>query len=152
MGKTYIWSEEFVNNMYYGLDIYHPHQLDLEEIAARNGLSVFYRPCEPMQLGDAIILDSRASDSQQWQDFGHELCHALWHEGSSFSVPMPYQVYQEARAENFAQFVCVPSFMLQNLDIPAYFQEAVWMIQETFCVDRQFAERRLAQYLRNFAG
>lgn len=149
MRHTYNWSEEYVNNMYRAIGIHHPHQLDLEEVAARNGLSIFYLPTEPMIIRDAVILDNRTSDSERWQDFGHELCHALWHAGGQIALPMPLQVYQENKANNFAQYACVPSFMLRNLNLPAHEREAIWMIMETFGVEWQFAEKRLRQYFKN---
>lgn len=142
-------SEEYVNNMYREIGIHHPHQLALEEIAARNGISVFYLPTEPMNIETAIVLDSRNSEAVQWQDFGHELCHALWHAGRQIAVPMPLEVYQESKANNFAQYICIPTFMLRNMDLPAYERNAVWMIQETFGVEREFAEKRLRQYIKN---
>lgn len=149
MTYTTNWSEDYVNRMYQSIGIHQPHQLDLEEIAARNGLEVFYLPTEPMNIGKAIVLDDRATDKKSWQDFGHELCHALWHAGGQISVPMPFQVYQESKANNFAQYACIPAFMLTSMNLPAYEREAVWMIQEAFKVEQTFAEKRLQQYLQN---
>lgn len=146
---TYNWSEEYVNNMYRAIGIHHPHQLDLEDIAARNGLTVFHLPTKAMIIDKAIVLDSRVSAREQWQDFGHELCHALWHAGKQIVVPMPLQVYQEAKANNFAQYACIPTFMLQKMDLPAYERDAVWMIMEKFGVIQDFAEKRLRQYIKN---
>lgn len=149
MNYTYNWSEEYVNNMYQTIGIHLPHQLDSEEIAARNGLSLLYLPTAAMNFGNAIVLDNRDSEKKQWQAFGHELCHALWHAGGQIAVPVPLQVYQEAKANNFAQYACIPTFMLLNMKLPAYERDAVWMIQETFGVEREFAEKRLHQFLRN---
>lgn len=143
------WSEEYVNNMYRAIGIHHPHQLDIEEIAARNKSSVIYLPNAPMRVENVIILDSRVSDAKRWQDFGHELCHVLWSLGNQITMPMPLEVYQENKSNNFAQYACIPTFMLQNLNMPAYEREAVWMIQEKFGVEREFAEKRLKQYIRN---
>lgn len=143
------WSEEYVNNMYRAIGIHHPHQLNLEEVAARNGIAIYYLPSDSLHIGQAILIDERLSEAEQWQAFGHELCHALWHFGNQLTMPMPYQVYQEAKANNFAQYACIPTFMLQNLNMPAHEREAIWMIQETFGVERDFAKKRLDQYLRN---
>ena len=149
MSYTYNWSEEYINNFYRAIDIYHPHQLDIEEIASRNGLSVAYLSTEPMNIKNVIVLDDRTAAAEQWQDFGHELCHALWHSGNQITMPMPYQVYQENKSNNFAQYACIPSFMLHGMKLPTHEKEAVWMIMETFGVERWFAEKRLQQYLRN---
>lgn len=146
---TYNSSEEYVNNMYRAIGIFYPHQLDLEDIAARNGLTVFYLPTKPMIVDKAIVLDSRSPRREQWQDFGHELCHALWHAGRQIALPMPLQVYQESKANNFSQYACIPTFMLLNMNLPRYENQAVWMIQEAFGVEKDFAEKRLHQFLRN---
>lgn len=142
-------TEEYVNKMYKSIDIYHPHQLSLEDVAARNGLSVVYSDAHPMSFGNAILLNTNNTYEQQWQAFGHELCHALWHAGGQIAMPMSWEVYQEAKANNFAQYACIPTFMLLNMKLPRYEQEAVWMIMETFNVERDFAEKRLHQFLRN---
>lgn len=149
MSYTYNWSEQYVNNMCQAIDIYQPHQLSIDALSSRNGISVFYRPCESMNLGAGIILDSRLSDAEQWEDFGHELCHALWHAGNQLTMPMPFQVYQENKSINFAQYLCIPTFMLERMDLPATESEAVWSIMETFKVTREFAAKRLHQYLQN---
>ncbi|PSL42170.1 uncharacterized protein DUF955 [Planomicrobium soli] len=149
MSYTYNWSEEYVNGMYRSLGIFHPHQLDMETIAARLGLSIICLPTEAMRLDKVIVLDSRDSNAKQWQDFGHELCHAIWHYGNQLTMPMPLQVYQENKSNNFAQYACIPTFMLQNLNLPAYERDAVWMIMEKFGVERDFAQKRLEQYIRN---
>lgn len=142
-------SEDYVNKMYQAIGIHHPHQLDFEEIASRNGLSLYYRATTSMSFEDAILLDERLSDEQKWQAFGHELCHALWHAGGQIAMPMSWEVYQEAKADNFALYVCIPTFMLLNMNLPRYENQAVWMIQEAFGVEKDFAEKRLHQFLRN---
>lgn len=149
MTYTLNWSEEYVDNMYRKIGIHQPHQLYLEEIAARNKASIIYHPRESMRIENVIILDSRLSDAQKWQEFGHELSHVLWSLGNQITLPMPIQVYQENKSNNFAQYACIPTFMLRNLKIPAYEIEAIGLIMETFGVEREFAEKRLKQYIRN---
>ncbi|AQU79768.1 ImmA/IrrE family metallo-endopeptidase [Planococcus faecalis] len=149
MGYTYNASEDYLNNFYRSIGIHSPHQLDLEEIAYRNGLSVLYLPTESMNVKNAIVLDERVTTAEQWQDFGHELCHALWHSGNQITMPMPYQVYQENKSNNFAQYACIPSFMLHNMTLPNNEKEAVCLLMETFGVEHWFAEKRLRQYIQN---
>ncbi|KAA0956675.1 ImmA/IrrE family metallo-endopeptidase [Planococcus sp. ANT_H30] len=149
MSYTYNATEDYLNNFFQSIDIYSPQHLDLEEIAYRTGLSVLYMPTEAMNIKNTIILDERSTDAEQWQDFGHELCHALWHFGNQITMPMPYQVYQENKSNNFAQYACIPSFMLKQITLPDNENEAVWLIMETFGVTRPFAEKRLRQYIQN---
>lgn len=149
MANTYNHLEEYILQLLNRIGIYHPHQLNIENIYSRMGLVIHYIPHDAMFIAGNLFLDSRKNSAQQWQDFGHELCHALWHAGDQAIIPLSMREYQEWKAENFAQNLCVPSFMLKDIDLPAYEREAVWMIQEKFGVDRQFAEKRLEQYIRN---
>lgn len=149
MNYTTNWSEDYVNKMYQAIGVHRPHQLDIETISSKNGLSVIYLPRESINIDEVIFLDERLSNAEQWEEFGHELCHALWHAGNQLTLPMPFQVYQEHKSMNFAQYACVPTFMLRDMKLPALEREAVWMIQEEFGVTRAFAEKRLEQYLRN---
>lgn len=149
MANTYNNLEEYIMQLLNRIDIYHPHQLSVENIYPRLGLSVHYIPHDAMYVAGNVFLDSRKSETHQWQDFGHELCHALWHAGDQALIPLSMREYQEWKAENFAQHLCVPSFMLDAVDLPAYERQAVWMITEKFGVEREFAEKRLEQYIRN---
>lgn len=149
MGNTYSNLEEYVLQFLNRIGIYHPHQLNLENIYPRLGFSIHFIPFDSMFVANNIFLDSRKSETQQWQDFSHELCHALWHAGDQALIPLSMREYQEWKAENFAQQLCVPSFMLDNMNLPAYERDAVWMIMEKFGVERTFAEKRLQQYIRN---
>lgn len=149
MANTYNNLEEYVMQLLHRIDIYHPHQLNVENVYSRLGLGVHYIPQDAMFAFGNIFLDSRQSEAQQWQDFGHEVCHALWHAGNQALIPLSMREYQEWKAENFAQHFCIPSFMLEQIELPKYEKEAVWLIVETFGVERQFAEKRLLQYMQN---
>lgn len=141
--------EEYVKRVYRSIDIYVPRQLDMETIASRLGLNVEFFPCESVVIDQSIIIDSRLSPEQQWQDFGHELCHALLHVGNQVSVPIPFKLYQEWKATNFSYHVCVPTFMLLDMELPAEERLAVYEVRKTFKVEQEFAQKRLDQYLAN---
>lgn len=141
--------EEYVCQFLGLIDIYSPHQLNLENVYARLGLQLFYIPHNSMAIDGAVFLDNRKIESEQWEDFAHEICHVIFHAGDQAVLPLPMREYQEWKAENFAQHFCIPTFMLERLSLPAYEKDAVWMIMETFGVTRKFAEKRLRQYVSN---
>ena len=149
MRPTYNLLEEYIMTMYQSIGIYHPHQLDMEDIASRLGMTLIYMPVSSFNVEKAIILDVRKSDTEQWQDFGHELCHALLHIGNQNIMPLPFRLYQEWKAVSFALHACVPTFMLERLNLPGSEPKAIYMIQETFKVDCHFAKKRLNQYILN---
>lgn len=150
MKRTYNHLEEYIRRLLQGIDIYHPHQLNIENVSTRLGLSVHYLGIDSMFLAGHIFLDSRKAEKSQWQDFGHELCHARWHEGDQALIGVMMREYQEWKADNFALHLCIPTFMLQNLNLPSDERRTVWMIQETFGVEKEFAEKRLMHYLKNY--
>ena len=149
MVNTYNNLEEYIAQLLNRIDIYHPHQLSIESIYPRLGLTLSYIPYDAMFVNAHMFLDSRQSSEKQWQDFGHELCHALWHAGNQAIIPLSMQEYQEWKAENFAQHLCMPTFMLDRMTLPNNEKEAVWLLMETFGVERWFAEKRLRQYMQN---
>lgn len=149
MKRPYNHLEEYIRKLVQGIGVYHPHQLNIEVISSRLGLSVHYLAIDSMFMAGHIFLDSRKTDAQQWQDFAHELCHARWHEGDQALISVLMREYQEWKADNFARNLCIPTFMIENMKLPPYEKEAIWMLQETFGVEREFAAIRLQQYLRN---
>ncbi|MEK3974704.1 ImmA/IrrE family metallo-endopeptidase [Psychrobacillus sp. FSL K6-1267] len=150
MRYTYNLMEEYVKKMYNSIGIYRPHQLDMELIAACLGTTLIYLPYGSMTVGNAILIDDRLSPAGQWQDFGHELCHIEWHDGNQRVLPSSYLNYQEWKASNFAYHACIPTFMLEGLDLPASESKSIHLLQETFNVEYEFAKKRLTQYINNF--
>ncbi|MBD7944753.1 ImmA/IrrE family metallo-endopeptidase [Psychrobacillus sp. Sa2BUA9] len=149
MRYTYNLMEEYVKKMYNTIGIYLPHQLDMESIAARLGTTLIYLPYGSMTVGNAILIDIRLSPTAQWQEFGHELCHVEWHDGNQRVLPSSFLEYQEWKASNFAYHACVPTFMLDRMNLPSSEVKAIFVVQETFNVDYEFAKKRLNQYLSN---
>ncbi len=144
--------EDWIKNFYYSLDIIHPHQLDLHDIANRLGLFVNYKDISSRFYLDEVILDKRLTEQEQWQDFGHELCHALRHEGNQLIMPKPFVELQEYQANLFAYHFCVPTFMLLKLDLPENNKEAKYYIGNMFNVTLGFAEKRLELYHKRLHG
>jgi hypothetical protein len=119
----------------------------METIASRLGATIIYLPYESVTVHDLILIDDRLTKSEQWQDFGHELCHIEWHDGNQRVLPSSYSEYREWKAYNFAYHACVPTFMLDRMILPRSEVKAIYMIQKTFNVDYDFAKKRLDQYM-----
>lgn len=149
MKYTYNLMEEYVKEMYNSIGIYWPHQLDMESIASRLGAILIYLPYGSMTMKNAILIDNRLNECQKWQEFGHELCHVEWHYGNQRVLPPAYIEYQEWKADSFAQHACIPTFMLEQINLPEDEKKAIWKIQEKFRVEHEFAEKRLQQYVGN---
>lgn len=141
--------EDYIKNMYNSIGFYLPHQLYMEIIASRLGVTIIYLPYESVTVHDLVLIDNRITEREQWQDFGHELCHIEWHDGNQRVLPSSYSEYREWKASNFAYHACVPTFMLDRMILPRSEAKAIWKIQEKFGVESDFAKKRLHQYLNN---
>lgn len=149
MTHSYNGVEDYVKRLLRRIDIYYPHQLNEEDISQRLGMVLSYIPFESACMDDFIFIDSRKDHAGQWENFGHELCHALWHAVDQAIIPLSMREYQEWKAENFSQHLCIPSVMLDRMKLPADKRRAIWMVTEEFGVTREFAKKRLDQYVRN---
>src|SRR5699024_12610101 len=78
---------------------------------------------------------------QQWQEFGHELCHVLWHAGRQENISDSFCSYQEGQADNFAYHLCIPTFMLCRLKGVSTYE-----VMNLFNVEYGFASKRLEMY------
>lgn len=144
-------TEDFVKSFYEGIGITEPSQLDFQVIADKLDIKVFYwhEPSQVMFLRDYtyIFLKRDLSPCQKWQDFCHELAHALLHIGNQKRLPQMFIQYQEYKANNFMYHACVPTFMLEKLHIRDYTPQTVRYIAHTFNVEYDFALKRLTHYI-----
>lgn len=156
MRYIYTPLEDFIFHLYTSLSIIHPHEIDMHQIAQKLNirLSFWDETSEASFIRGKyrIFINNKQSIQQQWQDFGHELCHVLFHEGYQFQMPIDFILYQELKANNFMYHFCVPTFMLEKLTLPSWKGEAIQVVADTFNVEIEFAQKRLDQYLRNIEG
>lgn len=135
------------------MEILEPHQLDYQHISAELGIKLFhwYEHSQALFLKDRpyIFLNVHQSNQQKWQDFCHELGHVLLHAGNQRRLSTAFVNYQEAKSNLFMYHACVPSFMLDQLDINDYTSETINLITELFCVEGPFAAKRLEQYINH---
>ena len=151
--KYYSHLEDYIKDFYKKIGISTPALLDFKVIAIRVGIKVFYWPDSSQALfakeKPFIFLNESLSKQQQWQEFGHELSHVLLHTGDQFFMSPLFREYQENKANNFMHHVCMPTFMLDELQLYDCTPQTVIKLQELFNVEYEFALKRLTQYLNN---
>ncbi|TMV48101.1 ImmA/IrrE family metallo-endopeptidase [Paenibacillus mesophilus] len=144
--------EQSVERLYRAMDIREPHHLDPETIAHKLGIWIHYAPFASQAIDrgglQSIVLDNRLSRQEQWQDFGHELCHVQHHAGNQLAMGESFIRFQETKANNFAYHFCVPTFMLLRSELPSHESEAVAAIASAFGVTPEFARERLLRHNR----
>lgn len=150
---TYYYTplEDFVRTLYHGLSIFVPEEIDMFDIAKRLNIHLHFYDDGSTAVYDSgvhhILLDNRISIQEQWQDFGHELCHALRHCGNQLLMSNQFLNYQESKANNFAYHFCIPTFMLEKLEFPSSMYAAIRLISRTFKVEPEFAKKRLERWI-----
>lgn len=138
--------EDWIKDFYYDIGIFHPHQLDFIEIAYRLGMVVSFENMSSRIYKEKVIIDERLPPREQWEDFGHELCHSLRHYGNQMIMSEDFLQLQEFQAHYFSLHFCIPTFMLQKLKFPYTRGQAIYLIAETFKVTYLFAKKRLEMY------
>jgi len=149
----YLYSdlEDFVRKLYYFLKITKAHQIDKLLIAEKLNVSIRYfdESSEAISINNKnyIFLNKYLSRQQRWQVFAHELSHILRHSGYQYNMPLLFRELQEWQADSFMYHFCVPTFMLNEIELPSHINEAVWLVADTFNVEMQFARKRLDMWI-----
>lgn len=131
--------ERYIYELYKSIQISHPDQLKIQDIANKLGISVFYGSVN-LRFNNVIVL-KKSNPQIEWQNFGHELCHCLRHVGNQLNMHYLFVELQEYQANHFAYHFCVPTFMLQQLR-----EVTIYEVMNLFNVEYDFAYTRLEMY------
>ncbi|MCK6164069.1 ImmA/IrrE family metallo-endopeptidase [Bacillus pumilus] len=134
--------DDWIEAFYHQINIKNPSELDLLDIAYRSNLKVEFLNISSRYYAGTIIIDNRLSPQEQWQDFGHELCHALRHEGNQLIMPPLFRELQEMQAKRFAYKFCIPTFMLRKIKAIQPYNSFTNEIAALFNVTYEFATER----------
>lgn len=137
--QYYSHLEDYINQLYTYLSIYTPEQLNVADIAQKLGVKLLYSDFS-LQYDNYIVL-KRTSKQREWQEFGHEIGHYLFHAGNQFKMFYMLRDMQEWKADLFAYHFCIPTFMLEKL-----INTDVYEIMYLFNVEYHFALRRMEMY------
>lgn len=131
--------EDFIKTMYNQIGNYTAEQLHIPTIAYRLEVRLVYwkEASQALFLKDAqfIFLNSSLSPTAQWQDFCHELGHVLLHFGNQRFMNPVFRKYQERKANNIMYHACVPTFMLDSLNLKDSTIHTIHKIQVLFNVE-----------------
>ncbi|KIL23773.1 ImmA/IrrE family metallo-endopeptidase [Bacillus pumilus] len=138
--------DDWIEAFYHQINIKNPSELDLLDIAHRSNLKVEFLNISSRYYAGTIIIDNRLSPQEQWQDFGHELCHVLRHEGNQLVMPPMFRELQEMQAKRFAHKFCIPTFMLRKIKAKEFYHDPSSEIASIFNVSHEFAIQRLITF------
>lgn len=116
--RTYAVEDEIaVTYQRYGIT--QPCQMQLWRIAEAFDIELrFYEGRSFVYYGDGqpvIFIDSRLSEIEQREDFFHELCHPLRHEGCQTKMPRLFKELQEIQAAQFQLYAALPFFLIKQV-------------------------------------
>ncbi|CEI81250.1 hypothetical protein BN997_01068 [Oceanobacillus oncorhynchi] len=131
--------EDYIYELYTKIGITKPSDMDMYLIAKLLGVVISYRK-RPFRTEKEIVID-KGTIRSEWMMFGHEICHYLRHVGIQLAMNKLFIDLQEYQADYFSYHFCVPTFMLDKLEI-----NCAEDIIKHFDVDYEFALRRLEMY------
>jgi Zn-dependent peptidase ImmA (M78 family) len=138
--------EDWIYQFYKQIGISSPGQLDFRVIADCLGIQLEFWEVSSRLYKKKLIIDSRLTPQEQWEDFAHEICHKLRHSGNHMTMPDMFLELQEFQANHFSYHFCVPTFMLRKLNFQKSRKETVYLIADIFNVTYALADKRLAMY------
>lgn len=136
--------EDYICELYTSISIENPSDLDMKSVAKKLGVEIIYQK-QAFRLNNEILLKN-GTRSEEWIEFGHEICHFLRHVGNQLSMPLLFRELQEWQADYFAYHFCVPTFMLLEFEFPKYSEQAIQQIANSFNVTLEFARTRFNMY------
>lgn len=142
--------EQWINELYIGINIMTPLDMDIHIIADKLNIDITYDKCRPFShAGRRIVfLSNKSKDTEARLAFFHELCHILRHVGDQRNMPDLFMEGQEIEAEHFALYAAMPYFMIKSMELPERHDLAVKKIADEFKIPREFADKRVLQIER----
>src|SRR5690625_2183486 len=138
-------TERFIARFYQSINKTQPENLTIECISDKLNIEVCYwhRSSTMSELNGEYMLfiNEKLSEQQQWQEFGHEMCHYFRDRSNRNLLFSSFVDYSETKADYFAYHFCVPTFMLCEIK-----GVDVYDVMNLFNVEFDFALRRLEMY------
>lgn len=139
--------EQSIEDFYINAGLLQPEDLTVENIATAFNVDVILSSSHVFsdnELG-VIFLNSNLFKEDLKKSFIHELAHVVRHVGDQRRMPELFKQMQEADAESFALYACMPFFMLERLTLPPLERVAAGEISKLFGIPPKLALRRLRQ-------
>jgi Zn-dependent peptidase ImmA (M78 family) len=144
--------ENWIENLYKKLEISHPSQLNIFNLAENLDIWVYFKEMTSRSFEldglQTVIIDKRISLTEQWLDFLHELCHLLLHSGNQTNMSNGLLELQEEQTCHFQLYAAMPYFMVKKLQLPYCENDIINLFVSEFRVSYQLATKRLDQIKR----
>ncbi|MGE8207749.1 ImmA/IrrE family metallo-endopeptidase [Heyndrickxia sp. NPDC080065] len=133
--------EKWISDRYIKMDILYPSDLKPKLIAKAFDIDYethFAPAYSSIEYGEAfIVTDKRVSHEKQNEQFFHELCHVLLHEGNQNIMVEMFRHKQEWDAHAFTMYAAIPYYM-----IDFSVENTIKSLQERFNVPYTIAKKR----------
>lgn len=143
--------EDWITDMYARLRIQTPMDIDTSRLAYHFTIFIHYKPM-PARFDiygryKGIVVDSRCTFEEQREQFLHELCHILRHDGHQTMMPEAFRELQEWDANQFVMYAALPFPMLANYDFND--EHLIQHLVDDFKVTEELCIKRLEHIQRN---
>ena len=139
--------EKWISDRFIQMEILYPSDLKRELIAKvfevdyESDLSPAFSGVEEGE--SFIVTDNRLSSEEQNEQFYHELCHVLLHEGNQNSMFQMFRLKQEFDAHLFTMYASIPYHMIDFST-----GNTIRSLQQTFNVPYHIAKSRFEDIRR----
>ncbi|MED4581831.1 ImmA/IrrE family metallo-endopeptidase [Brevibacillus choshinensis] len=145
--------EEWIETQYRSFGILLPLDLTIDHVGNSFNTHVIYMTgAKEEAIWDdekaAIFLNPDKPVEEVREAFFHELCHPLRHAGDQLMLPRIFRELQETQANQFQLYAAMPFFMVKDIRLPSYKDEAIGLLAQLFGVTPLLSKRRLEQIER----
>lgn len=148
--KTHL--EDFIEKIYIENGILTVDDITIDVLCGRLNIKTEKVDVESFSIykepKSIIFLNQRKTPQEQREDFLHELCHLLRHEGNQLVLPKTFVEYQEEDTKQFKLYALMPFFMIEQIDLSPNHGEAVKQLSSVFSVSLDLARKRYEQIMR----
>lgn len=142
--------ENYVHQLYSSVAILTPEHINMHDIAQKLNIRLhLWDECSQSNRYKGIcriFLDKRLEANKQWSEFAQELCCILKHTGNRIDTIPVCHTLLKMKSSHFARHFCVPTFMLETLNLPSDKHYAIAYVSQIFNVEAELAENRLNQW------
>lgn len=143
--------EDWVTRRYKRYSIKKASDIDIRRLAYIYDIYIHYKPMPARYdiFGKyrAIVLDSRCNPLEQREQFYHELCHILIHDGHQTMMPEAFRELQEWDANHFTMYAALPFYMVRKYDFESPY--IIYDLSHDFKVTEELCKERMAHIKRN---
>jgi len=139
--------EKWITNQYLMHNIIEPENLNFDALSIAFEVTLYRLSlCARYDIYKKrrfIVVDSRCSIHKQREQFFHELCHILFHEGHQSDMYEPFRKLLEREAERFVLYAALPYHIIKYYNLAS--ETIIYDLSSDFQISEKLCHSRLKQ-------